>query len=221
MTLVVIGSSPITHQINYKLEKYKIKQLYGNFLVNISEYTWILKKISNKNLDFFYIKNSMLPNFLKNKFKYWSLYIKFFLKIQPTLLNQATVTTNNFIFININNKKKQIFIVLKKNNFKKTQITLSAGAFLKQISSAINKKSSRASIFFLKKLILKLNSFPNFLKIFKFNGLKLNTNSIILKLQIELQNIQYILVNPSISFNYIKKKKYAAIKKNLKKRLLK
>lgn len=39
VTLVVIGSSPITHQINYKLEKYKIKQLYGSFLVNISEYT--------------------------------------------------------------------------------------------------------------------------------------------------------------------------------------
>lgn len=186
-------------------------KIYKNIILLIKKTKLKLKKI---NFFMFYqaysiiFNKSEFHNLIFSKFKYRNVHLK------------------NILYIDFNIKKSQIFISVKKNTNKNFICwNMSTGVLLKKTN--YNKNTRRTKIGlnvllkFLKKkvkLLLKLK----FLFAFSFRGIKNLFLDIIYWLfaLVPHSRILFTTWSPSVSFSYFKKKKYAAIKKNLKKRLL-
>lgn len=232
VTLVVIGSTPITYPIFSNIKKFRINDELN--LLDISSLNFFKKTVNINNLNMIFdnydFKNSnkFLELFINeiNLKNFYTIYENIFFNISINNIFFKKLFRKNYIYINFNIKNKQIYITICKNNLTRCNTTITVGSILSLFNlKKINKKTNNALSISLKFLKSKLNVLQkiNFNFIFNING----TNKNIYKLKnwiIDSKLYKNILVlswNQSLPYGVIKKKKYAAIKKNLKKRLLK
>lgn len=232
VTLVVIGSTPITYPILYNIKKFKINDKLN--LLDISSLNFFKKTVNINNLNIifdnydFKNKDKFLELFIKelNLKNFYTIYESIFFNLSVNNLFFKKLFKKNYIYLNFNIRNKQIYITICKNNLNRCNTTITTGSVLSLFNlKKINKKTNSALLITLKFLKNKLNILQkiNFNFIFNIEG----TNKNIYKLKnwiIDSNIYKSILVlswKQSLSYGIIKKKKYSAIKKNLKKRLLK
>lgn len=184
-----------------------------------------LAKFQKKKINFF------------QKFNYYTFYT--FYEIYTTIfITNATFNLTNFKFssgtgklkkiihLNINLIKSQPFLSVN-NSFKKiTSWNISLGVLLKTSSFSKNSRRTKFGFDFLLKFLkkkIKLLLNLSYVIAFTVKGHKKIINSFInwLIQLVPSAKTAFLLWLPCVSYKNQKKKKYAAIKKNLKKRLLK
>lgn len=225
MALKVASSNLATHLISLKKKKYLKKENYKILKINkpnvltknnlnmISTILNLFVKIS-----FGFAKKKKI---LKNFKKY--IYINYF-NLCLNLLKKKIDVKNVYYLIILNLKRKKPFINAMVN--KKNKIALSTGIVLRYLyirEKKLRKKLS--SLYLMLKIVLimlqkEILSFKTIL--FEIKGLRKDMYLIIkfLKARLIFKNL-IIIHTPNLYFNSIKYKKVRAIKKNLKKKLIK
>lgn len=224
MALKVASSNLATHPISLfkkKIKKktykiFKIKKIYIFNKLNLKMFSEILKLFILFNLNF--VKKKKI---LKNYKNY--IYINYF-NLNLISLKNNLENKNNFYLILLNLKHKKPFI-----NFmvqKKNKIALSTGIVLRYLNIKEKKlKKKLSSLYLMLKIVLIMlqREILSFKKIiFEIKGLRKDIYLIIkfLKARLIFKNL-IIIHTPNLFYNSIKYKKIRAIKKNLKKKLIK
>lgn len=226
MALKVASSNLATHLISfirkrifkkkkiYKISKFKKIYIFNKF--NLNMFSEILKMFIIFNINFLN-KKKILKNF-KNY-----IYINYF-NLNLKYLKNNIENKNNFYLIILNLKYKKPFVnaMIQRKN----KIALSTGIVLRYLQIKEKKlRKKLSSLYLMLKIILimlqrEILSFKKF--IFEIKGLRKDMYLIIkfLKARLVFKNL-IIVHTPNLFFKSIKYKKIKAIKKNLKKKLIK
>lgn len=188
-----------------------------------------LNKLQKKKINFF--QKNKYYKFLMLYERYTSIFVDNTTKNLTNFkfnINKPNVTFNSkkIIHFNINLIKSQVFISINNNYKKIISWSLSLGILLKTSNFGKNARRTKFGFDFLLKFLkkkIKLLLSLNYFLAFTLNGHKKIINNFITWLTklVPSAKTAFICWLPKASFNYQRKKKYAAIKKNLKKRLLK
>jgi hypothetical protein len=211
-----------------KNKKKTIKPYKKSFIKKINKQ--ILKNSLSlynfENIIFNFLKIVLVSNknfFLKNKKNANLIYIYYFNSSSFLLHKFGNFNNNFYLFIlDLRKKKPYINIIVRKQN----TVSLSVGVVLKYLKIKEKKfKKKTSSLYLMLKIVLTIiYKDINFKKknIFEIKGLRKDIYLIIkfIKTNIFLKNL-ILIYTPNLIGKSLKYKKIKAIKKNLKKKLIK
>lgn len=211
----------------FDVDNSKLAQILVNITINRHQFINKIKQLKIKQ-GFVINKNSYIKffNFYRNYGNFFSSSEYNIIYLKNNNLNKINILRKKTIHFNLNLIKSQIFLSINKNFKNYVSWTISLGILLKSLRLKKNCRRTKIGfenlLKFLSKKIKKLMNSDYFF-IISCKGHKKSV-SLLLKWLLDIipgKKMLGVIWLPKIPVSQQKKKRYASIKKNMKKRLLK